>query len=598
MIIAGVDIGNSTTEVCIGEMMPSAPIRFLGASQVPTTGIKGDIQNIKGIKEALHIALTNTSLSFEQLDCIRLNEAAPVIGHTAMETISETIITESTMIGHNPDTPAGEGLAIGETLRINDMAQGMPDRSYILLIPKDFDYETVADRINASTLTIVGCIVQKDEAVLIYNRLKHKIPIVDEVEGLSQIPLQAIAAIEVAYIGETLHQLSNPYGLAKVFDLSPEDTRRVIPIAKSLIGKKSGIVIKSQDGQVKERLLNAGKLKLIAMDGEVEDISLDVGADKIMEVVTRLTPIMRIQGEENTQVGDMLGNTPFDVKDVLAVDTFVPMKVKGALAGEVAMEKAVAIAAMVNTHQLPMRALANRLQELTGIKVEVAGIEAVMATLGALTTKGTRLPLAILDLGGGSTDAALIDTTGYIVSTHLAGAGAFVTLLIDKELGLQNTTLAELIKCYPLATVKSLHHILMENGDVKFFEQPLEPRLFAQVVIMKDKELIPIPLTRQQGHSMEKIRRTRRRVKKKVFVLNALRALKEVAPENNIRNIPNVVMVGGSALDAEVPELISEALADFNIVAGRGDIRGVMGPRNAVATGLVMSQILAGDTYE
>ena len=32
-----------------------------------------------------------------------INEATPVIGDVAMETITETIITESTMIGHNPD---------------------------------------------------------------------------------------------------------------------------------------------------------------------------------------------------------------------------------------------------------------------------------------------------------------------------------------------------------------------------------------------------------------------------------------------------------------------------------------------------------------
>ena len=50
----------------------------------------------------------------QALDEVRLNEAAPVIGDTAMETITETIITESSMIGHNPSTPAGAGEAVGE----------------------------------------------------------------------------------------------------------------------------------------------------------------------------------------------------------------------------------------------------------------------------------------------------------------------------------------------------------------------------------------------------------------------------------------------------------------------------------------------------
>ncbi|WP_228741519.1 hypothetical protein, partial [Klebsiella quasipneumoniae] len=43
------------------------------------------------------------------ISLIRINEATPVIGDVAMETITETIITESTMIGHNPKTPGGVG---------------------------------------------------------------------------------------------------------------------------------------------------------------------------------------------------------------------------------------------------------------------------------------------------------------------------------------------------------------------------------------------------------------------------------------------------------------------------------------------------------
>ena len=42
---------------------------------------------------------------FLKVDLIRINRAAPVIGEVAMETVTETIITESTMIGHNPSTP-------------------------------------------------------------------------------------------------------------------------------------------------------------------------------------------------------------------------------------------------------------------------------------------------------------------------------------------------------------------------------------------------------------------------------------------------------------------------------------------------------------
>jgi diol dehydratase reactivase alpha subunit len=70
-------------------------------------------------------------------------------------------------------------------------------------------------------------------------------------------------------------------------------------------------------------------------------------------------------------------------------------------------------------------------------------------------------------------------------------------------------------------------------------------------------------------------------------VVNALRALRRVAPHGNVRQIDFVVLLGGSALDFEIPEMISDALADFGIVCGTGNVRGSEGPRNAVASGLV-----------
>ena len=51
-----------------------------------------------------------------------------------------------------------------------------------------------------------------------------------------------------------------------------------------------------------------------------------------------------------------------------------------------------------------------------------------------------------------------------------------------------------------------------------------------------------------------------------------------------------VVLLGGSALDFEIPEMISDALSNYGGVAGRGNIRGKEGPRNAVATGLVLNR--------
>ena len=77
--IAGVDIGNSTTEVCIGEV-GGAQVHFLSSASCKTTGTKGTIANVHGIRAALKEAMGKIGMGTEALSLIRLNEAAPVIG--------------------------------------------------------------------------------------------------------------------------------------------------------------------------------------------------------------------------------------------------------------------------------------------------------------------------------------------------------------------------------------------------------------------------------------------------------------------------------------------------------------------------------------
>ncbi len=159
-----------------------------------------------------------------------------------------------------------------------------------------------------------------------------------------------------------------------------------------------------------------------------------------------------------------------------------------------------------------------------------------------------------------------------------------VTLLIKTELGLDSLDLAEDIKKYSLAKAESLFHIRHEDGSVEFFSEPIDPKLFARVIILKEEGMVPL----NADLSMEKVKFVRRKAKEKVFVANALRALSQVSLTGDIRGIEHVVLVGGSALDFEIPQMVTDALSQYGVVAGRGNIRGTMGPRNAVATGLVL----------
>lgn len=597
--IAGVDIGNSTTEVCVGEVSSDGSLTFLTSASCPTTGTKGTIENVHSVKNALKLAMSRIGRETSDIDLVRLNEAAPVIGDTAMETLTETVITDSSMIGHNPSTPAGAGQAVGEVLLIEHISRAVPGTAYILAASAGHSYEEVAAIVNQhSELNFAGIILQADEAVLVENRIHKKIPIIDEVRRIDRLPDGVLAAIEVALAGQTIRMLSNPYGIATLLGLTPEETRTVTPIAKSLIGKRSAVVLKTPGGNVHENVLPAGEIYFYG-DRNVT-ISLDEGADKIMSAALEAGDIHDISGQPDTNVGNMLSRirtgmgeldkskeADIRITDILAVDTLAPVLISGALAGETCLEKAVGIAAMVKTQKLPMQEIANRLKSELGTEVKVAGVEAIMASLGALTTPGTKLPLAILDMGGGSTDAAIISSDGGVTMTHQAGAGELVSMLIQTELGLRDRHIAEQIKRYPLAKVESLFHMRMENGQMTFVDESIDPRFFGRVVLLTENGLIRI----EEDIPMEKIVQVRRDAKRKVFLTNAFRALHKVAPEHNLKNISTVVLVGGSAEDFEIPEMLTETFTDYRIVCGRGNIRGSEGPRNAVATGLVLSYL-------
>ncbi|HFG7648838.1 TPA: propanediol dehydratase reactivase alpha subunit PduG [Salmonella enterica subsp. enterica serovar Javiana] len=598
--IAGIDIGNSSTEVALATLNEAGALTITHSALAETTGIKGTLRNVFGIQEALALVAKRAGINVSDISLIRINEATPVIGDVAMETITETIITESTMIGHNPKTPGGVGLGVGITITPEELLTRPADSSYILVVSSAFDFADIANVINASMRAgyqITGVILQRDDGVLVSNRLEKSLPIVDEVLYIDRIPLGMLAAIEVAVPGKVIETLSNPYGIATVFNLNADETKNIVPMARALIGNRSAVVVKTPSGDVKARAIPAGNLELQAQ-GRTVRVDVAAGAEAIMKAVDGCGKLDNVTGEAGTNIGGMLEhvrqtmaeltNKPSSeifIQDLLAVDTSVPVSVTGGLAGEFSLEQAVGIASMVKSDRLQMAMIAREIEQKLNIDVQIGGAEAEAAILGALTTPGTTRPLAILDLGAGSTDASIINPKGEIIATHLAGAGDMVTMIIARELGLEDRYLAEEIKKYPLAKIESLFHLRHEDGSVQFFPTPLPPAVFARVCVVKPDELVPLP----GDLALEKVRAIRRSAKERVFVTNALRALRQVSPTGNIRDIPFVVLVGGSSLDFEVPQLVTDALAHYRLVAGRGNIRGSEGPRNAVATGLILS---------
>ena len=597
--IAGVDIGNATTETALGEIDEGKTIINCSSGIAKTTGIKGTIENVTGVIDSIENACAKLGIEIQELKEIRINEAAPVIGDFAMETITQTVITESTLIGHNPDTPGGKGIGVGYTVKIEKLDKITPEKNAIIVVNKKYDFMDVASKVNAAIRkgnTVSGLILQKDDGVLVSNRLERKIPILDEVEMCEKIPEGVLCAVEVAEEGHSIDLLSNPYGIATVFNLSQEETRHVVQIAKALIGTRSAVVMKTPGGGIRERTIPAGSITVKGVKNSLT-VDVDAGAEKIMDAVKKVWPVKNIYGDSGTNVGGMIAGVKkkmasiigkkedeIYIQDLYAVDTMVSQNVTGGIANEFFMEKSVGIATMVKTERFHMKVIADAIEKKTGCRTVIGGVEGYMATDGALTTPGAGKPVVIVDIGAGSTDACY-DNGKERRITHLAGAGNMATSLIQSELGLESFEEAENVKKYPLAKVESLFHIRYENGGVRFFSEPLKSHLFAKTVFLMPEHMEAV----NTKHSMERISHVRRKVKEKVLVNNVMRALEEVSEKKEINEFENVILVGGTALDFELSNMLTKRLAIHKIIAGKGNIRGCEGPRNAVATGLLYS---------
>jgi diol dehydratase reactivase alpha subunit len=317
-----------------------------------------------------------------------------------------------------------------------------------------------------------------------------------------------------------------------------------------------------------------------------------------MAARSALGALRDVRGDPGTTVGAMFGCLMAEMAeatgrpageiattDLLAVDFHAPQPVAGGLSQEVAPERAVALATMVESGTALSHELAAALAAEIGVPAEPGGAEAEAGIRGALTSPGAGLPLAVLDLGSGSTNAAYIDRDGRIRAIHLAGGGAMVNLLIGEELGIPDEAWREDLKRCRTAHAEGLFALRHEDGSLQFLAEPLPAHLFGRTVLLRDGVPHPVP----GNPSLARVVEVRRRAKLRVFGVNALRGLRALAPAGNPRYIGFLALVGGSALDVELPGLLADLLAEFGIVTGAANVRGTLGPRNAVATGLLFT---------
>ena len=71
--IAGIDIGNSSTEIALATLSATGELSFVSSALAETTGIKGTLRNVHGIQEALAQATKKVGINVSDISLIRIN---------------------------------------------------------------------------------------------------------------------------------------------------------------------------------------------------------------------------------------------------------------------------------------------------------------------------------------------------------------------------------------------------------------------------------------------------------------------------------------------------------------------------------------------
>ena len=244
MLVAGVDVGNSTTELAVARLTPGAAPDFLGVWRAATTGAKGSTACAAGVSEL--VARAERRLG-EPVHRLLLAELDPVdTGLVELGRLEELDLARNAVVRPVSETPSGAGAAGGRLRRLAEL-DGEPGPEAVLAIVLDEDFEDAAAALRAARERghrIAGVIVQGDDAVLIGNRFDRGLPIVDEVPDAAILPSGALAALEVAVAGASVSELCDPLQLAELLRLGPDEARAARHAARAVAGRRTALVVR------------------------------------------------------------------------------------------------------------------------------------------------------------------------------------------------------------------------------------------------------------------------------------------------------------------------------------------------------------------
>jgi len=547
-LVAGIDIGNSTTEIVIADGVN--PVAW---DRRPTRGIKGSEASVQAAASLLKIMEREQNLVVAKVVVAPWNPVTTLTS-TIHEPLPETGNIRIVKTSHN--SVVGDGWATGEPWLITNDFQ--LDTPVIALVPTGFGFGKAATTINSAISAgaeVRGVIVADDEAVLIAKRITISIPVVDGADlDSAEKALQLF--LEVRPQGSSVKTATDVWALRSALSLTDDDVVHLNSITRWVRNDRTvvlGVFSDSHDAQE----VTSGRLTW-----------LDGTTYELFDAIERFP---------NSNVGDVSQVEILDkvsTADVWAFDITAALAEKGLRNIGHTRDLAIAQLAKSTTKQ------EIDLEIIFEVPVSIASSEASAAALGAFTTPGLARDALILDIGGGTID--IIDgnqVSGAEMSA--AGAGELLTAAVAHTLAISRGA-ADWIKRGPAQRLESPHVLLGEDGSKAFVDddKPYPASAMGSLVT-------PGPaghLTFGQNVQPAEWRIMRQSLKRSAIGENVARLLRSFNAANDSPKVQDVVIVGGPAADDELIPILSQVKGIGGL--GRGNVAGILGHRFAVAYGL------------
>lgn len=552
-VIAGIDVGNATTEVVLAAVGPTGEVHVVAQGRVPTRRAKGSPESLQAA--AALVARVARSAGRPVSEAV-VAPLRPVDTRTVTVPAPRPDTGRLTVVSAGAGTTGGRGLGAGPPYVLRTGAEGPPGGGgpAVVLVPAGMGFRT-AVRLLAPLVAagrVAAVCLADDEGVLVANRLPGGVPVVDEVDVDRAAGAERLL-VEVAEPGRPLRSLTDPWLVTSSLRLAADEAVHAARIAPLLAGVANAVLAVGAQGVPDSDEGPGGWARL--REGHALDLAAAVTGLPSQPVgwVASLAapPAMQV----------------LEVDDLWGVDLAA---VVDAVHGRRASlgSRPVGLAAL---RAEPARDPAGDLAELLGVPVSSVGPEGAAARAGALTTPGATDAARVADLGAGT-----VDVVTPVAQVVAAGGGALLTAAVAAVTG---TTLAaaEHVKRGASFRVEAPQVLLAEDATRTFLDHPVDRGAVGALVVPGPAGLLPFHRSLAPGEW----RGLRLRLKTDVLGRNVARALRAAGDPQR-----PVVLVGGPAHDDEVLTAVTSALPE-DVVVARGNVAGGLGPRYAVAVGLV-----------